>query len=617
MGLQAALVEAEQQLVAAGLAAGHDVLLVLDGGGEEVEDELASLAGPHALRVELAEVSHEAGRAQTPGLQGHGRLPVGAPLQAAVVAPEDLEAAGAVLAHQQALHLRVAGGRALQPGHGLPALQAGLQPQGDLLHELRRQVGVVEDPEEQADPGPASAGVRAQGEPAQGAAVRGQLPPGEDGDPLGAGLLDGHGIGHRQESGSLPAVAGDHPAREAFRQAAALQLDGLDEGFRAAADPEAQDPRVDADAFSVGDGREPAGRRGRLHLPAVLQGEAAGEICRAGGKVEEQPADAAIVPAGQDPRLQGERLSRGPGEADAGGFGEVAPGKRDPPGRRIALRRQAARRVEAEGVPGPGRGRGRLPGDRREGDGTAGGVPLPGQRLRAQGHVAEEQPRVELLSGRFRVGESVPAPHPEEELVAGQPFRRGHAVEDAQGQVELLPRRQIREPDLDVAAGALGVPHVPLPDEAPVHQDLLEAVTAEVVGRGVGVGPALAGLVPAVGDVGVLGEEVEPHRTPPVRGEARAGGQGPVVAGRGLRPGVVDMAQAAGVGDLQVAAAALEAPDRAVEAEVDHFGLPGAEGGEECPRGAGDPIPKRHSGTRGRGRHRPGARRGGWRFAAR
>ena len=241
-------------------------------GGEQIEDELTRLAGPHALGIELAEVPHQSRHPQPPGLEGHGGLPVGAPLLAPVVAPEDLEAVGAVLAHQQALHLRVAGGRPVRSRHRLPALQAGLQPQGDLLHQLRRQVGVVEDPEEQADPGPAAVGVHAQGEPPQAAVGGGQHPRGEHGHPLGTRLFHRHRIGHRPPAGAFPAVTGDGAAHESLHQAAPPQIDRVDEDVRAAADTEAQDPRVDAHALPVGGGGESCGRRQRLHHRAVLQG---------------------------------------------------------------------------------------------------------------------------------------------------------------------------------------------------------------------------------------------------------------------------------------------------------------------------------------------------------
>ena len=478
------------------LPAGHDVLLVLDGGGEEVEDELASLAGPHPLGIELAEVPHLPRHPQAPALQGHGRLPVGAPLLAPVVAPEDLETVGAVLAHQQALHLGVAGRRAVRAGHRLPVLQGGLHAQGDLLHQLRRRGGVVEDPEKQADPGPAAPGVHAQGEPPQAAVSGGQPPRGEHRHSLGSRLLHRNGIGHRPPAGALPAVAGDDAAHEPIRQAAALQVNRLEEVLRAAADPEAQDPRVDANPLAVGGGGESCRRRPRLHRRAVLQGEAAPAVLRPGREVEEEPAHAAVVPARQHPRLQGERLALGPHQAHAGRVGQAAPGEGHSPGRRVAFGRQAGRRVQPEGVPALGRRIDRGGRHGCEGDRPAGGVALPRQRLGAQGHVAEEQARVELPARRLRVGESVPAPHAEEELVPGQPFRRGHPVEDAQGQVELSPRRQLAEVDVDVAAGPLGVAHVALPDEAPVHEDLLEPVAGEVVGRSVGVGPPGPGLVP-------------------------------------------------------------------------------------------------------------------------
>ena len=347
-------------------------------------------AGPHPLRIELAEVPHPSRHPQAPGLQGHGRLPVGAPLLAPVVASEDLEAVGSVLAHQQALHLGGAGGRPVRAGHRLPVLQGGLQSQGDLLHQLRRGGGVVEDAEEQADPGPAAVGVHAQGEPPQAAVVGGQHPRGEHGDPLGPGLLHRHGIGHRPPAGAFPAVAGDHPGHQAFRQAAAPQIDRLDQGLRAAADPEAQDPRVDANPLAFGGGGESRSRRPRLHRGAVLQREAALAVLRPGREVEEEPAHAAVVPARQDPPLQGDRFSIGPRQAHPGGVGEAAAGEGHSPGRRVAFGRQASRRVQPEGVPALG-GRTRRSGPHGgEGDRPAGGVAVPRQRFGAQGRVAEE-----------------------------------------------------------------------------------------------------------------------------------------------------------------------------------------------------------------------------------
>ena len=205
------------------------------------------------------------------------------------------------------------------------------------------------------------------------------------------------------------------------------------------------------DAFSVGDGREPAGRRGRLHLPAVLQGEAAGEICRAGGKVEEQPADAAVVPAGQDPRLQGERLSRGPrsggrGRGRRGGPGQTgSPRSTDsPPAAGLPARRGGR---WAGPRPREGRGPGRPA--RRGRDGGRGSAPTaaaPGSGPRRRGTASCRTSCAPLPGRRVR-----PSSTPRERTRRRAAVSAGgDAVEDAQGEVELLPRRQISELYLDV-----------------------------------------------------------------------------------------------------------------------------------------------------------------------